>query len=175
MATGMVITAWTLAQQASFTLDTSIAFFAWNGLLQGVAMGLVFAPLNTLAYATLDPIHRAEGTALFSLLRNVGSSIGVAITFALLDRGAQVNHAVLAEHVNPFNPALSQYLNAGNGLLGASGLAMIDGEITRQATLISMLSDFRLMAALVLLTTPVVFMFNRPERSRAPQAQPILE
>ncbi len=63
----------------------------------------MFTPLTTLAFATLPPQLRTEAAGIFSLMRNIGASIGISVVETLLARSIQVNHAEIAEHVNPYS------------------------------------------------------------------------
>jgi DHA2 family multidrug resistance protein len=72
-------------------LDTTIA----NVVVQGLGLGLVFVPLSTVAFATLDPGQRTDAASLFSLVRNLGSSIGISVVTVVLTRNIQVNRAEL--------------------------------------------------------------------------------
>jgi DHA2 family multidrug resistance protein len=159
MCGGMALIAATLGQTSTFNLDVPVATVAWNGFFQGVGLGLVFVPLNTLAYATLPAQERTDATALFSLVRNLGSSVGIALTFALLEHGTQSAHAALVQDVTPFNPAVSTYV-ANGAPYSTESLALIESEVTRQASLIAMLGDFRLMMFAVLAATPLLLIFR---------------
>ncbi|HEY1075670.1 MAG TPA: hypothetical protein VGE51_03195 [Fontimonas sp.] len=86
-----------------------------------------------LSFSSLDARDRADAAALFSLVRNIGANIGMALCCAFLSRSTQAAHAMLVEHANPFNPALSQYLKATGGLASTTALALIDTEVQRQA------------------------------------------
>ena len=98
---------------------------------RALGFGLIFVPLSTVTFATLPPEWRTEATGLFSLMRNLGSSIGISIVVSLLSSNTQVNHAAIARHVTPFNPAAAraggqhQYWNAwtaaGQTALNARG------------------------------------------------------
>jgi MFS transporter, DHA2 family, multidrug resistance protein len=46
----------------------------WAGVI--LRLGLVFVPVSTMAYATLPMPRRTEAAGMFSLTRNLGSSIG---------------------------------------------------------------------------------------------------
>src|SRR5215510_397712 len=85
----------------------------WSGLLQGIGTGMVFAPLSTIAFSTLLPHLRNEGTAFFNLMRNIGSSIGISAVTTLLVRNTQIMHSRLAEHVTPFSDGLTRSLSSG--------------------------------------------------------------
>jgi len=123
-------------------------------------------PLSTATFATLPAHLRHDGTPIFSLLRNIGSSVGISIVQALLAIFAAGAHERLAENVNPYNPimgALPQAMSPAT----ASGLELINGEVTRQATLIAYLGDFRLMMAMAIVAIPLLLLIRKPARSAA--------
>jgi EmrB/QacA subfamily drug resistance transporter len=99
LGVGFAITAFSLWQMTQYTLVLSQSDIVWPGVIQGVGLGLVFVPLSAATFATLSPQMRAEGTALYSLVRNIGSSIGIALVQALLVRNTQIAHASLPTQV----------------------------------------------------------------------------
>ncbi len=76
------------------------------GFIQGLSIGFLAIPINIIAFATLPAAIRTEATSIYSLMRNLGSAIGISITGALLQTNTQVNHALIAADVSPFNRAL---------------------------------------------------------------------
>ena len=109
-------------------------------------LALVFTPLQVVAFATLPTDLRTDGTALFSLVRNVGSSIGVSVASFMLAQNTQDRACALAEHMTPFNRMLQTggaylYWNSAT----QAGLSALNAEITRQATIIAYMDDFKLM------------------------------
>ena len=74
-----------------------------NSIIQGFGLGLVFTPLQVVAFSTLPAEMRTDGTSLFSLLRNVGLAIGVSVTSVVLTQSTQIVHAQIAANVTPFN------------------------------------------------------------------------
>jgi len=124
-------------------------------------------PLSTLTFATLPSELRTQATGVYSLVRNIGSAIGISVTQALLQSNTQVNHALIADGVTPFNRSLWAH-----GVLGfwnpghLHGAALLNEEITRQASTIAYIDDFKLMLILALGSLPLV-LFIRPERARA--------
>jgi MFS transporter, DHA2 family, multidrug resistance protein len=101
-------------------------------LVQGIGLGFLFVPLSAAALSTLAPEQRTEGAGLFSLSRNIGSSVGISVVNALLTRNTQVNHAEIAQHVTAVNrafesPAVTQFWNP----LTAAGRAALDAMITQ--------------------------------------------
>jgi DHA2 family multidrug resistance protein len=165
---GLLLTAFSLWQMAGFSTDVGAWAIVWSGVVQGLGLGFIFVPLSTLAFATLDPRYRTEGTAMFSLMRNIGSSVGISIMVTLLAQGIQRNHAVLADNATPFNSALQmQGVSGPWSLDSTAGLAALNAEITRQAAAIAYLDDFRLMMFITLLSVPLLLLLRRPERARA--------
>jgi DHA2 family multidrug resistance protein len=167
---GLSCMGWSLWQTSLFTLSIPQSLLVWTGIVQGFGMGFVFVPLTTVAYATLEPRYRADATAFFSLVRNIGSSIGISIMIALLDQNIQINHAQLAEHITPFTPGL----NVANGfalrfalphMATSAAETIINGEVTRQAAAIAYLNDFRLMIWVTVICMPLLLLMKKPEHA----------
>ena len=74
--------------------------------IQGLGMGLVFVPMNLVAFATLGPQFRTDGAGLTNLMRNIGSAFGVSITTTILANSVQTIHSQLSHYAAPFNRAL---------------------------------------------------------------------
>ncbi|HEX6957566.1 MAG TPA: DHA2 family efflux MFS transporter permease subunit [Ferrovibrio sp.] len=163
---GLALTFVALWEMTGWTPDVSEADIVRTGITQGLGLGFMFVPLSTITFATLAPHLRTQGTALFSLMRNIGSSIGISIVIFLLSRNTQIMHAALAEHVTPFNQALRQ---GGAALLWnlntAAGRMALNGEITRQATIVAYVDDFKLMMYVAVAAVPLVLMLRRARRS----------
>ncbi|MGN6767480.1 MAG: DHA2 family efflux MFS transporter permease subunit, partial [Rhizobiaceae bacterium] len=158
---GLTLTAYSMHMMAGFSIDMSEWPFITSGVVQGIGMGLVFVPLTTLAFATLPPHYRTDGTGLFSLVRNVGSSIGISVVSTVLAQMTQVNHAEIGSFLTPFN---RNVVNHAPGLLTGDPmtLAQIDGEVTRQAAMIGYLDDFRLMMVICLIAMPIILLLRSP-------------
>ena len=165
---GFAITAFSLWQMSSYSLTLSESDIVWPGVIQGIGMGFVFVPLSAASFATLSPIMRTEGTAIYSLIRNIGSSIGIALVQTLLVRNTQIAHASLVEHVTYANPALPGALLASvSGLINSAALVELNGEITRQASMIAYVDDFWLMLILTLMVIPLLLLIRPPGRNAA--------
>jgi DHA2 family multidrug resistance protein len=167
---GLLLTAASLYYMTGFSPDMGSWPIIWTGILQGLGLGLVFVPLSTIAFATIDAKYRADATALFSLVRNIGSSIGISIVSVMLARNIQVNHSELGALINPFNPILqnvSPAAVAGN----AAALSQMDGLVNIQAAMVSYLDDFKLMMVVTLCAIPLAFVLRKPKAAGAPAAQ----
>jgi DHA2 family multidrug resistance protein len=164
IAAGFALTAVSLWQMTGFYLQMDTSEVIWSGLAQGLGTGFVYVPLAAVTFATLAPQYRNEGTALFSLVRNLGSSIGISAVETLLTRNSQIMHARLAEHVSPFNPVLRA--TDPQALASPQGLAMLDHAVTVQGAMIAYDNDFKLMLLLTLCAIPLV-MLLRSARAKA--------
>ena len=129
---------------SNFNLDTGTAEVFWAGLLQGFGVGMMFLPLSLITFETLPAPLRTDGSAIFHLLRNIGSSIGIslAVTFSC---ARHANRAELSEYASPFNELMSLH---GFDLSSMGGLLAISREIERQAAMIAYVNDFYLMTML---------------------------
>ena len=67
--------------------------------MQGAGLSLLFVPLTTVSMATIPPERMGNATSLFNLMRNIGGSIGIAITGTMLARQRQASSAMLGEHI----------------------------------------------------------------------------
>lgn len=166
---GLSLTAWSLHMMAGFSPQMDDRLIIESGIIQGLGLGLVFVPLSTVAFATLDPRFRTDATSLFSLVRNIGSSIGISIVTVLLTRNTQINHEVLSGHVTPFNPnltAISPDAAAGD----PSALSMIDNLVNQQALMISYVNDFKFMMIVTLCAIPLALLLRKPRHAPAGEA-----
>jgi DHA2 family multidrug resistance protein len=166
---GLSLTALSLWQMTGFSLQMDMWPIISTGLIQGFGLGFVFVPLSTITFATLPPQRRTEGSSIFSLLRNVGSSIGISVVEALLTENTQILHSSLVEHVSPDNPVLHQPgMSQLYNLANPAGLAGLDGAITRQAAMLAYLNDFWLMMLVCLATLPLLLLLRGPKQKGGP-------
>ncbi len=163
---GMVLLAFSLHEMTGFTPDISQATIVYTGIIQGFGFGFVFVPLSTVTFSTLDTKYRTQGTALFSLVRNIGSSIGISFMVFLLSRNTQIMHAEIVGAITPFNEALHHPTVASIwNTKTVAGLSLIDREISRQATIIAFANDFKFMMWVVIATMPLVLFLRRRNSS----------
>jgi len=166
---GLLITGSTLWIFTGFSLDTSQYTIVTTSIAQGVGLGLLFVPITTAAFGTLPGHLRTGGTAILTLVRNIGSSIGISMVIAQLTSETTAMHARLTENVTPFNDALQ--MPGVRSILDIStdaGRAMLDAMVTQQATLIAYLNDFKLLMYLTLIVIPLIFIIGRSRPKAAP-------
>jgi DHA2 family multidrug resistance protein len=167
MLLGIGLIALSLWDMMRWTPDVDAWTLTVNSAVQGLGLGFVFIPLQVVAFGTLPPFFRTDGAALLSLVRNVGSAIGISVTAFLLARNTQTVHAELTEHVTPFNrlfdqPVVHRLWDVGT----VAGRAALDHEVTRQASIIAYADDFKLMFLVTLTAIPLLLLM------RASKAKP---
>lgn len=166
---GLLVSAWAMYDMAGWTPDVSQNRIMMTGFVQGAGLGLLFVPLTTITFATLPAEMRGDGTGLYNLSRNIGSSVGISLVSYLLTRNLQVNHAEIANYVTPFNrlfeiPAIKNAWNPAT----LAGRAALDEVVTRQATIIAYIDDFKLLMILCLAALPFLVLLKPPRRQAAP-------
>jgi MFS transporter, DHA2 family, multidrug resistance protein len=165
---GLSLSAWAFYAMTGWTPDVSQWTIVWVGLVQGIGLGFLFVPLSTVTLATLSSAQRTEGAGLYSLSRNIGSSVGISVVNALLTRNTQINHADIVEHVTAVNRAFeSPLIMRLWNPLDAAGRAALDAIITQQAQIISYIDDYKLLMIAMLSVFPLLIVFKKTAYSDA--------
>ncbi len=160
---GLMLTAAALWQMTGFSLQMGMGPVITTGLMQGFGLGFVFTPLSIITFSTLPRQLLTQGTAIFSLMRNIGGSVGIAIVEALLAQNTQVVHSRLMERLRPDNPlAQGPALHAPFSLTTPMGVAALNAEATRQAAMVAYVDDYMLMMLLVIAAVPLLLLLRRP-------------
>ncbi|HEX7694425.1 MAG TPA: DHA2 family efflux MFS transporter permease subunit, partial [Sphingomonas sp.] len=164
IAVGLILFAWSLRTMAGWSLEMDSWPVIMSGFIQGLGMGLVFMPLNSLAFATLDQRYRTDGSSLLNLMRSIGQSAGISMVTVFLTRNIQVSHADLAQHVTDHvMPGFSISQIFQYGILSDAVFEMIDGMINKQAAMIAYIDDFYLMAWISIAVLPLVLLLQKPK------------
>jgi DHA2 family multidrug resistance protein len=141
-------------------------------VIQGAAMGLLFTPLQVLAFVTLEPGMRTEGASLFSLLRNLGAAIGVSVATSLLAHNTQAMHEMIGASVTPFNRALQAVGTMHNWLDPATrhGVALLDRIVNNQAQIVAYADDYVLLMMATVPAWLLLLLMRLPRKSIGPRA-----
>ncbi len=177
LSIGLVVGSGTLLWMSGLSLQAGYWDIFWPQLLQGAGLALLFVPLTTVS---MDPIPRermGNATSLFNLMRNIGGSIGIAVTGTLVGRHTQSGTAVLGAHISMYDPAsqsLFAQMKAGFMAAGADAVTATDrayaamfGLLQRQAAMVSFVGLFQSLGLLFLALLPLVLLMKRP-RGRGP-------
>ena len=168
---GFLLTAGSMWQMSGFSLQMGMAPVVISGLLQGFGLGCTQVPLNIIALSTLPRHILTQGTAIRSLMRNLGGSIGISILVATLAENTQMVHSRLVEGLRPDNPlAQAPYLAAPFSLSTPNGLAALNAEVTRQAAMVAYIDDFKLIMLIALASLPLLLLLRQARRRPPPAA-----
>ncbi len=160
MAFGLACCVASLYYTIDFSPDTAVSTIVWTSILQGIGLGTLFVPLNTLALSSLPVALRTQGTAMWTLIRNLGSSIGVSIVIANLSNKTVLMHARLAESVTPFNQALADPAAAMLDPATETGRALLAEIMSQQASIMAYANDFKLMMVMTILYFPLILLMR---------------
>jgi len=166
LAVGLAGTAYAFFEYSHLSLAAGPYDILWPQLLQGAAMSLVFVPLTTV---TMDPIplpSMGYATSIYSLVRNIGSSMGISFVTTELARRSQFHQARLAESISIYDPAVRQNLQALGAGGTQQGIGMVYAKVLRQASLMSFLELFYILGVLFLLVIPVLLVMRKPRHQR---------
>jgi DHA2 family multidrug resistance protein len=158
---GLAITAWSFYAMTGWTPDVSPQTIIMVTVVQGAGLGFLFVPLSAATLSTLPAESRTEGAGIYSLTRNIGSSVGISVVNALLTRNTQINHAEIASHVTAVNrafdhPAVAHFWSP----FTAAGRATLDAMITTQAQIIAYIDDYKLLMIATLTVLPLLLAFK---------------
>lgn len=158
---GLVISAWSLWMMTSFDVNMGQGPIIVSGVLQGMGLGLVFVPLSTLAFVTTKPQHRVDATSFFSLVRNVGSGVGISLVTTVLAQMQSVNQAELAARITLTSPGAQAVpgLTTGNSQV----IGSVSQLVSQQSAMLAYLDDFWLMMVVTLVSIPIIFLLRSPK------------
>jgi DHA2 family multidrug resistance protein len=129
----------------------------------------------------MDPIPRermGNATSLFNLMRNLGGSIGIAVTGTLLSRKQQAFVNIYGANVDPYSrttESLFESLKAGFMAAGADittaterAYAAIYATVQQQAAMASFVQLFRMLGGIFLILLPLILLMKRPRTGAGP-------
>ena len=172
LTVGLIVGAMTLLWLSQLNLQAGYWDIFWPQLIQGAGLSLLFVPLTTVA---MDPIPRERmgyATSLFNLMRNIGGSVGIAVTGTLLARHSQAITSTLGSNVTAYDPASQRmfaqlraaFMASGSDVVTATNraYAALFGIVQRQATMVSFVGIFQLLGIMFIAVVPLVMLMRRP-------------
>jgi DHA2 family multidrug resistance protein len=164
---GVILMGVSLYMMTGFAIDQPSRPVIVSGVVQGLGLGLIFVPLQTLAFETLPATARTTGAALLNLSRNIGGSIGISVVSTQLVRLTQVSHADMAAQItqNTIPTADPTILQTAIPVAGPAALAYVNALINKQALFIAYLDDFKLMMIITFAIVPLLFFMKRGNKA----------
>jgi len=148
-------------QLANLDINPSTADVFWPMALQGFGVGVLWVPITMVSFSTLDAKYLSEGSAVFHMVRNIGSSVHISVSIALAVHMTRTGYAELAERVTPYSASASMpWINGAWNLEDLRGLAGLSREIARQAAMIGYLDAFVFFIATSVAVLPLVFLIR---------------
>lgn len=148
-------------------LNVTVASLVANAFLQGLAIGACWVPLTLLTFANVKAEDMPETTAVYHLLRNLGSSFFISVCVAEIVRSTSTNYARMVEMVNPFNKMLTLPGVVGRwDIETVAGLARVGSEINRQSAMIGYLNAFGMFTAACACALPLILMMRQRAGAR---------
>ncbi len=174
---GVALMGISLWMMTGFAIDQPSRPVIVSGIVQGLGLGLIFVPLQSLAFETLAPRLRTTAAALLNLSRNIGGSVGISVVSTQLVRMTQVSHQDLAANITQqtiptVNPEVLQTIAP---VAGPVALAYINAEVTRQALFIAYLDDFKLMMIVTFAVLPLLLLMRRGNRVGTGRPAPAMD
>ena len=164
MMTGASISTYSLWMMTGWSQEMSWHPIVLAGFIQGLGMGLLFIPLNIMAFATLDPKYRTDAASLLNLSRSLGASISISLLTTVLSYNIQVSHSDLASHITDSSiSALDPTTALKFGALGDVAMTVANAEINRQAAMVAYIDDFWLIMMVNLVAIPLLLLLRRPK------------
>lgn len=171
LTVGLCLLAVSCWQMTAFSLQMGAGPVIVSGLIQGFGFGCTGVPLNLIALSNLPRHILTQGTAIRGLMRNLGGSTGIPILLAQLTANTRIVHARLVEYLRPDNLLAQPPLLASQfSLSDASGVAALNQEVTRQASMVAFVDDFKLMMLVSLASIPLVLLLRPPRPRPQPAA-----
>ena len=159
IALGFILQAVAGWQLANLDVSPSTAAVFWPMALQGFGVGILWVPITMVSFATLKPALVAEASAVYHMVRNIGSSIHISLSVALAVHMARTSYADLTAAVSPYNEALRMpWVTGAWNVQTPEGLAHLGREIARQAAMIGYLDTFVFFIVTSLVVLPLVLL-----------------
>ena len=173
LVAGLAVGGFTLLWLGEINLNAGFWDIAWPQVFQGAGLALLFVPLTTVSMADVSPMRMGYATSLFNLMRNIGGSVGIAITATMLQRQRQAIAARLGEQITPYDPVTQSTFEQIRAGLAAAGADLVTatertyvvmhGLLIREASMVSFVALFRTLGIVFLLMIPLVALMRRPK------------
>ncbi|HPQ95483.1 MAG: DHA2 family efflux MFS transporter permease subunit [Thiothrix sp.] len=161
---------WMLSQES---LQAARSDFILNGIIQGMGLGMIFVPLSTLAYETLDKSQTSQAAGIYNLSRTIGSSVGISVAVTVLGHAGHMSTEGLRPHITPDNPAVNEWLAAQHlTLQSPQALSLLAQEVQRQAQMIAFNDTFWMVTLSFVALVPLLLLIRRPRQKAGPEEPP---
>src|SRR5947199_10703560 len=172
LCAGLLGGAMTLFALGVFNLQIGYWDIFWPQFFQGISMGLIFVPLTTVTMSRIPKQELGNATSIFSLVRNLGGSVGIASIATMLSRNTQTQYNILGAHVSAFDVRTrtlldqirSGFISMGMDFSTAPNAAyvVLSGMVNRLAMMVGFVELCRTLALVLMIVIPLVFIMKKP-------------
>ena len=179
VATGFGLGVLTLFWFSRLNMSAGYWDYFWPQLVQGAGFSFLFVPLTTVTMDRISNAGMGNAASVFNLMRNLGGSVGIALTQTLIARDRQIHVANLGAHVSVYNAQTQQWLHQLQAAFQAQGAdvvtaahraeAAVWGTVQRHAAMLAFNDAFVVLALIFLFLMPFTLAMRRPQHGPAPQ------
>jgi DHA2 family multidrug resistance protein len=162
---GLLLSAFSYYQLTLINLNAMREIILYSGIIQGFGFGFIFVPISTICFSTINPTLRAQASAIYSLIRNIGGAVGISIVIFLIGYYTKLNHALLVELVTSTSKNVLTYMQHLPTKNELAQVAIIEAEITKQATFVGYLNAFKICMLLNIAIIPLVVFLKSGEKN----------
>ena len=173
---GLVIAGSTLFMLSSINLEAGYWDIFWPQFIQGMSMGLLFVPLSTISMNYIPREKIGNATSLFSLMRNLGAGVGIAVVATMVSRRTTAHASILSEQIHPYSDAARHTFEGARSLFLSQGsswsvateqaYASVAGMVQRQAAMVAFIDVVQLLGIVFLAVIPLVLIMKRPRQGK---------
>ncbi len=172
IAAGLICLALSNYEMSTWTDEVGEWAIVWTGFMQGIGAGVMMVPIQIIAFPSLAPSQRTEATSVFNLVRSLFSSVGVSVMLTMLVTTSTATRSRLSEYISPYSAALRSAQHSGAfDAATARGLAVLEREVERQASLAGYNADFFFLGVAALSALPLLLLVGRIGRASAQERE----
>jgi len=147
-------------------------------IIRGAALGMLFAPINNIAFGSLKPSEAQQASGLINLSRQLGGSFGIAVLASYVTMHTQMHRVDLLSHLGAGDPLVQERLRGLQAGLMASGappgtaqqgaLVLLNAQVMRQAAMLSYNDAWGLLLLTFVIVTPAILLLRKPRPQVGP-------
>ncbi len=176
---GAAVVAFAMWYLTGLNGDITYGYAAMSRIMLGVGLPFLFLPVTTASYDGVPANKTNQASALINVARNIGGSMGVALSQTMLAQRQQFHQSRLIEHAAPSDigyqqtiDAVTRYFQAhGSNASDAAGqaIAWVGQTLQHQIDLLAYIDVFWTLSMLGLLMIPVALSIRPIDLGAAPR------
>jgi DHA2 family multidrug resistance protein len=175
---GMSLMLWSMWDLGHLTTAAGEADARFALIIRGAALGLLFTPINNVAFGSLQPHEAQQASGLINLSRQLGGSFGIAVLLNYVTKHTEYHRADLVSNVVAGNPLTDQRIQGLTHAFIARGMSAVDaqraafkaldGQVMQQASMLSFNDSWLFILLVFTLVSPAILLLKRPGSAHGP-------